>query len=211
MGNKKNKKKVDDKTKKIKVKEPKKEKKEKKEKKKHPKLWLAFKIIIALIILAVLIGAGIVAGIFMGFFGDDFKLSADDFNVGNLNTKVYDRDGTLIETLNGKENREWIDIGNMAEYLPIAFVSIEDERFNEHQGVDIQRTTTATIKYALSKIGIGESSYGGSTITQQLVKNLTKEDERDWTRKVKEMARAFNLEKEFSKQQILELYLNLIF
>lgn len=211
MGNKKEKKKVDDKTKKVKVNEPKKQKKEKKEKKKHPKLWLAFKIIIALIILLVLIGAGIVAGIFMGFFGDDFKLSAEDFKVGNLNSEVYDREGNLIETLNGQENRKWIDIGDMSKYLPIAFVSIEDERFYEHQGVDIKRTATATIKYALSKVGIGDASYGGSTITQQLVKNLTKEDERDWTRKVKEMARAYNLEKEFSKQQILELYLNLIF
>lgn len=199
-------KKVDDKTKKVEIKE-----KNKKNKKKHPKLLLAFKIIIVVVILTMLICAGIIAGIFMGFFGDDFKLSAEDFKVGNLNSEVYDAEGKLIETLNGKENRKWIDIGDMSKYLPIAFVSIEDERFYDHQGVDIKRTTTATIKYALSKVGIGDASYGGSTITQQLVKNLTKEDERDWTRKVKEMARAYNLEKEFSKQQILELYLNLIF
>ena len=218
--NKNSSKKVDEKTKRIdtskvkkaETKEQKKQlKKEKKAKKKHPKLWLAFKIIVILIVLAILIGAGIVAGIFMGFFGDEFKLSEADFNVGNLNTVVLDRYGQQIATLNGKENRKWIDIGDMAKYLPVAFVSIEDERFYEHHGIDIQRTATATVKWLLSQIGIGESSYGGSSITQQLVKNLTKEDERDWTRKVKEMARAYNLEKEFSKQQILEMYLNLIF
>ena len=180
-------------------------------KKKHKKFWLVIKIFIILILLAVLAGAGVFAGIIMGFFGDDFKLSKSDFKVGNLNTEIYDRNGKHLETLHGDENRKWIDIGQMSKYLPIAFVSIEDERFYEHQGVDLQRTATATIKYVLSKVGIGNDSYGGSSITQQLVKNLTNENEHDWTRKVKEMARAYNLEKEFSKQQILEMYLNLIY
>ena len=66
----------------------------------------------------------------------------------------------------------------MSQYLPKAFVAIEDERFYEHSGVDIKRTLSATFKYLLSKIGIGEASYGGSTITQQVVKNITGEDER---------------------------------
>ena len=57
----------------------------------------------------------------------------------------------------------------------------------------------------------GNSSFGGSTITQQLVKNLTDEDDRTWQRKVKEMARAYYLEQDLSKSQVLELYLNLIF
>ncbi len=99
----------------------------------------------------------------------------------------------------------------MAEYLPTAFVSIEDERFYDHIGIDVKRTLAATVKYALSKVGIGSSSYGGSTITQQTVKNITKEKDRTWQRKVKEMARAYYIEKELSKDQILELYLNLIF
>ena len=99
----------------------------------------------------------------------------------------------------------------MSPYIPNAFVAIEDERFREHNGIDLKRTAAATAKYGLSKIGIGSASYGGSTITQQLVKNLTKEDDRNWERKVKEMARAYYIEKELSKDQILELYLNLIF
>ena len=186
-------------------------KKEKKTNKKHPKLRLAIKIILILILLAILIGGGILAGIVLGWFGDDLKLSEDELKVSHLNTEIYDREGNLIETLTGDESRKWIDYGNMAEYLPTAFVSIEDERFFEHQGVDIKRTIAATAKYILSKIGLGSSDYGGSTITQQLVKNLTKEDERDAMRKIKEMGRAANLEKTLSKEQILELYLNLIF
>lgn len=186
-------------------------KKEKKEKKKHSKLRLFIKILIIILCLLMLVGAGIVAGIFTGLFGDDFKLSEDELKVSNLNTEIYDRDGNLIATLNGDESRKWINIGDMPEYLPVAFVAIEDERFYEHHGVDIKRTAGATAKWVLSKVGIGDAGYGGSTITQQLVKNLTKENERDVMRKVKEMARAYNLEKTLSKQQILELYLNLIF
>lgn len=208
MGNKKKNRKTTnkemEKTKKYKV-------SNKKEKKQHPKLKLFIKIIVIILLLVIIAGAGIVAGIFTGFFGDDFKLSEDELKVSNLNTEIYDRDGKLIATLNGDESRKWIDIGDMSKYLPIAFVSIEDERFYEHQGVDLKRTAGATAKWVLSKIGIGESGYGGSTITQQLVKNLTKENERDVMRKVKEMARAYNIEQTLSKQQILELYLNLIF
>ncbi len=188
-----------------------KNKKDKKTKKKHPKLRLFIKIVLILIVLMILIFAGIFAGYISGFFGDDFMLTEEELKVSNLNTEIYDVNGVLIQTLSGDESRKWIDIGDMAEYLPVAFVSIEDERFYEHQGVDFKRTIAATVRYALSKIGIGSSNYGGSTITQQLVKNLTKENEKEATRKIKEMARAYNLEKKLSKQQILELYLNLIF
>ena len=121
------------------------------------------------------------------------------------------RSGNVIAELSGDENRKFIKISEMAEYLPTAFVSIEDERFYDHIGIDVKRTLAATAKYALSKVGIGASSYGGSTITQQTVKNITKEKDRTWQRKVKEMARAYYIEKELSKDQILELYLNLIF
>jgi len=84
-------------------------------------------------------------------------------------------------------------------------------RFYEHSGVDIKRTAAATAKYALSKIGLGSANYGGSTITQQLIKNITEEDDRTWERKVGEMAKAHYIEKQLSKSQILELYLNMIF
>ena len=72
----------------------------------------------------------------------------------------------------------------MSPYIPKAYISIEDERFYEHKGVDIKRTGAATVTYVLHK---GKSSFGGSTITQQLVKNLTNDKEDDWQRKVREM------------------------
>lgn len=110
--------------------------------------------------------------------------------------------------MSGDENRDIIEIKDMAKYLPKAFVAIEDERFYSHLGIDVKRSLAATATYILNG---GSSSFGGSTITQQVVKNLTKESERSWQRKVKEWARAYYLEKDLSKDQILELYLNLVF
>ncbi len=99
----------------------------------------------------------------------------------------------------------------MSAYLSKAFISIEDERFEEHHGVDWKRTMGAIFKFATNG---GESSYGGSTLTQQIVKNLT--NERDDSgiagalRKIKEITRAYQVEEILSKDQVMELYLNLI-
>ena len=186
--------------------------KEYKAKNKKPqtkKKKIAKKILIA-ILLIFLILAGVAFGIICGI-AREAKLTAKDFAIKNENSIVLDKDGNKIAELSGTENRKYISISEMAPYLPEAFISIEDERFREHMGIDIKRTLGATVKYALSKVGIGSSSYGGSTITQQLVKNTTQEKDRTWQRKVKEMARAYYIEKELSKDQILELYLNLIF
>ena len=165
------------------------------------------KTVLIVILLTVLICAGIAFGILYGII-KDAKLDIADLAIKYENSVVKDKEGNTIAVLSGEENREFISISQMPEYLPAAFVSIEDERFYEHMGVDIKRTAKATLTYITHA---GKSSFGGSTITQQVVKNSTKEDERTWKRKVKEMARAYYLEKELSKDQILELYLNLIF
>ena len=167
------------------------------------------RILIALLLL-ILILAGIAFGIICGI-AKEARLTAKDFVIKNENSIVLDKDGNKIAELSGTENRKYISISEMAPYLPEAYISIEDERFRDHMGIDVKRTLAATVKYAFSKVGIGSSSYGGSTITQQLVKNTTQEKDRTWQRKVKEMARAYYIEKELSKDQILELYLNLIF
>lgn len=172
------------------------------------------KRIILITLLSILFIILIVAGIAIGKIYSIFKsakLSMEQIAIKYENTKLYDIEGTEIGETSGDENRKVIKLEDMSEYLPKAFVAIEDERFYDHEGVDIKRTASATFKYALSKIGIGTANYGGSTITQQLVKNLTGDDERAAERKIKEMARAHYLEKELSKPQILELYLNLIF
>lgn len=208
MGNKKRtKKSVDnDKTKKVKtVKDDNKKGKKAKKKGKHPKLMLALKIIIALIVIGAIVGAGVIAGVFFGVFGGDLKISASDLNIKTENSVLVDLNGNVVATLNGDENREVILLSEMGEYLPKAFVAIEDKRFYDHRGVDIQRTIGAVLKFAT-----GNSSYGGSTITQQLIKNATGDDDRDWKRKVREIAKAFQIENEMSKNQILESYLNTI-
>lgn len=180
--------------------------------KKNSKSKIVKKIIIILIlifILMCLIGAGIFAGI---FFSDKFAMSKEDLLISNSNTFVYDSEGNLIKELSGDENRKIITLNDMPEYLPKAFIAIEDERFYEHHGVDIKRSAAATVTYIFNK---GSSSFGGSTITQQLIKNITNEKEDEGKagiqRKIREMSRAYQIEKIISKSQILELYLNIIY
>ena len=178
----------------------------------HPKIALAIKIAIILFIVLVIVGGGVVAGAFFGVFGDELKISESDLVIKYENSTVYDKDGNVIATLSGGTKRKIVELSEMAEYLPKAYVAIEDERFYTHTGVDIKRTAAATVNFLFKG---GKSSFGGSTITQQLIKNIT--EEKDNTalagviRKVKEMSKAIQVEHYLSKDQILELYLNQIF
>ena len=188
-----------------------KEKKKGKFSSKHPKLVMAIKIFIIIFLLLCVIGAGIIAGMFFGLFGDEFEITKKDLQVGASNSVIVDKNGAVIANLSGDEKRKVISLDDMADYLPKAYVAIEDERFYEHSGVDFKRTAGAIFNTVFK----GNSSYGGSTITQQLVKNITKEDETEGMagimRKVKEWAKAFQVERMISKNQILELYLNILF
>ncbi len=87
-----------------------------------------------------------------------------------------------------------------------AFVAIEDKRFYQHKGVDFLRSGKAVLNYVLKK----SSSFGASTITQQTVKNITGQNQRTPQRKINEIFQALNLEKNYSKDEILEVYLNII-
>ena len=192
--------------------EAKKSKKGKKNKfsNRHPKLMMAIKILIVLFLLACVVGAGIIAGMFFGLFGDDFEITKEELKIGASNSVVVDSNGGVIANLSGDEKRKIITLEEMSEYLPKAYVSIEDERFYKHSGVDLKRTAGAIVNKVF-----GKGSYGGSTITQQLVKNITKDDETSGMegmfRKVKEWAKAYQGERMISKDQILELYLNILF
>ncbi len=169
------------------------------------------RIIIALVILMI-IGAGILAGVLFGLFGGKYAITKDDLIIDYSNSVIVNQDGEVIATLSAKENRKILTKAEMGPYLPDAFTSIEDERFYTHHGVDIKRTGAAIVTFIFHK---GESSFGGSTITQQLVKNITNEKEDSGTagaiRKIKEMVRAYQVENLLSKDQILELYMNIIF
>lgn len=173
----------------------------------NPKAKKLIKISIIALILLLLIGTGIVFGVVYGIV-KDARLSVADLAIKNQNSVVKDINGNTIAVLSGEENREIISITDMSKYLPKAFVAIEDERFYEHYGVDVKRTGAAIFTYILHG---GSSSFGGSTITQQVIKNLTNDKDRNWERKVKEWTRAYYIEKDLSKDQILEIYLNLVF
>ena len=204
-----------DKTKKYKVKRSKisdkKEanKKDKTGKKKHPKLKKFIIICFILCILLCLAGVGVFAGI---FFSDKWEISKKDLVITMQNSEVYDIEGNKINELTGDENRKIITMAEMGKYIPDAFVAIEDERYYSHFGIDIKRTAGAIATYILNG---GESSFGGSTITQQLVKNIMEDDASEGMagveRKIREWSRAYQIEKILSKSQILELYLNKIF
>jgi penicillin-binding protein 1A len=199
---------------KVKNKKGKEKKKKKKFKEKHPRIATIIRIILILILLFIIICAGIFFGALWGgynFFdllGDDYKIDIDELVVGYENSIVYDADGNEIATLSAGTKRKCVSLDEMGDYLPWAYVSIEDERFYEHSGVDFKRTAAATVTYITHG---GSSSFGGSTITQQVVKNITNDKEDTALRKVKEMVKALQVEHYLSKDQILKLYLNLIF
>lgn len=141
----------------------------------------------------------------------------------NYSTTIYvqnnKKEWVEYQRLHGEENRIWVDYNRekarnkdpeytgISQYLADAFVAIEDKRFFDHEGVDWRRTFGAFINMVTNRT---TSGYGGSSITQQLVKNLTKDNDRSADRKLREIMRARYLESEFSKEVILECYMNTI-
>lgn len=139
-----------------------------------------------------------------------------DLDISSLSMKfnsvIYYEDDNgeqqVLQKLASQENREWVDMEQIPDNLAKAFVAIEDQRFYEHNGVDWKRTFGAALNWILP-IGSG---YGGSTITQQLVKNMTDDDDYSVKRKITEIMRALALEKKINdKDTILELYMNIIY
>ena len=179
---------------------------------KHPRVSTGIKIGLVVVMLLVIIGVGVGVGTFFGVFGEELKISEKDLVIKYKNSIVYDKDENELAVLSGGTKRQIISMDEMGEYLPKAFVAIEDERFYTHNGVDLKRTAAATLTFITHA---GNSSFGGSTITQQLVKNITTDKEDSGLggvlRKIKEMSKAIQVEQYLSKDQILELYLNIIF
>ena len=119
---------------------------------------------------------------------------------------AYDNNDDLVEItrLHGEENRIWLNLDEMNVNLQYAFISCEDKRFEEHHGVDWQRVGGVIVRPQ----NFGQ---GGSKITQQLIKNLTDENDVTFVRKFNEILSALNLEKHYTKDQIIEAYLNTIY
>ncbi len=122
-------------------------------------------------------------------------------------TKIYASDGSLLTTLHADENRETVPLAQMAKPLRDAVVAIEDERFWSHKGVDIR----AMVRAAWENANHGKIVQGGSTITEQYVKNVLADRERTVHRKLREAALAYQLEHKLGKAKILEGYLNTIY
>ena len=167
-----------------------------------PKRKIIKKIILILFIIAL-----VTLGIVLAISAFSWKnITEDMFN--NENSVVVDTNGDVIATLGVEQKKLKIEYEDIPDNLVHAYVAIEDERFYSHHGVDIKRTGAAILTYITH---FGNSSFGGSTITQQLVKNLTGDSSDSVMRKVKEWWKAFLLESYFSKEEILEMYLNIIY
>ncbi len=140
----------------------------------------------------------------------DMGITLSDYKL-NLSSKILyqNEDGNWQEliTLKSNINREWVDYSEIPEYMVHAAVAIEDQRFYRHKGVDWYRTAGAFVNMFLGM----KNEFGGSTITQQLIKNITREDDITVQRKLLEIFQALELEKNYSKEDILEWYLNAIY
>src|SRR2546423_3363740 len=122
-------------------------------------------------------------------------------------TKVFADDGSLITTLHAEQDREQVPLAQMAEPLKAAVVAIEDSRFFAHKGVDLRAMARALKTNAQA----GEVRQGGSTITQQYVKNVLLDPKKTVHRKVREAVLAMQIERTHTKESILEGYLNRIY
>jgi 1A family penicillin-binding protein len=128
------------------------------------------------------------------------------YNPPQLSTKVYDRHGKLLYQFHEDEDRSWIKLSQIPQDLVLATLTIEDKEFYEHHGISIKGVVRAAI-YNFKKTSETKPR-GGSTISQQLVKNVFFDGEKSWERKIKEAILAIMLESKLSKNEILERYFN---
>lgn len=134
---------------------------------------------------------------------------AEDVSLDELAIRsyVYDADRQLIDVFSYVENRVLVELDDISEEVKHAVIAIEDENFYLHTGVDL----SAVFRAGLENVGAGGITQGGSTITQQLIKNLVVGNKVEAERKLQEMAMAKRLEREMEKDEILNLYLNTVY
>lgn len=167
-----------------------------------------------LTIFTVLFIAGIITAVSLSIY--IFTLASEPTGIDlkaksmNQTSRILVKDeksGEFVEQrkLYSTENRIWVSNQDIPAYMKEAQVAIEDKRFYEHSGVDWTRTLSA-----IATLTTGSDTYGGSTITQQLIKNITDDNEVSINRKLREICKALKLEKEYTKDQILEAYLNVV-
>ncbi len=185
-----------------------------KKKKKYRGFWIFFKIQLTLLLLL----GGVMVYYFVGGYAQtvqQLKSEADSL-VAKSNTAlfrkgetglVYDCQGNLIKTYQGEKDSYYIEYKDIPDIVKEMMISVEDRKFLKHKGVDYR----AIIRAAIAMLRNGEVTQGGSTITQQLARNVFLTNEVTWQRKVEEIFIARNLEQKYTKSQIMEFYLNNIY
>lgn len=154
-------------------------------------------------IIVCFIGAGVISSCMI----EAIDFNPEEFQIGMSSSIYYYDDNNqpkFYQAVNSESGRQWIKYDKIPQNMIDAAIAIEDERFYSHKGVDLKRTVGAVIVNI-----IGSDTYGGSTITQQVVKNITRDDERDALRKIREIFRALKFESEYTKDEIMEFYLNI--
>lgn len=179
-----------------------------------------FKIIVGIIALLtainlffVVVSSGFVMFVFqaVGQFMDDLP-RIEDYTPAEtaLTSKIYAGDGTLIATFHGEQNRELVSLEQIPANLVNAVLAIEDERFYQHQGFDLE----AIVRSLIINIVSGDVEQGATTITQGYVKNAYMPEEKyeiTYERKLKEIVLSYQMEQIYSKDEILEMYLNTVY
>ena len=161
-----------------------------------------------LVVLVILVGVamvGAVIGVAKAYIDTTPVLNFAEIENQDQTSFIYDSNGELLTTYKGLENRINAPISEIPLQLQDAFIAIEDSRFRSHQGIDIKRIVGAFVTNLQSG-----SNEGGSTITQQLIKLTMLTSEQSYKRKIQEAYLALQLEENYTKDQILEAYLNII-
>lgn len=173
--------------------------------------FLSIMLVLAIVLLAVAVPCYALSGKKIDIFETE-NIAENIRNLEmNMTSVIYVKNGAgeweEYQRLHGDENRLWISIDKMPKNLINAFVAIEDETFLKHSGINWKRTIGAIGNYFFK---FDDTEFGGSTMTQQLIKNITLDNSRTAGRKLREIVRALILETKLSKEQILEAYLNTI-
>ncbi|MBQ7866954.1 MAG: PBP1A family penicillin-binding protein [Clostridia bacterium] len=166
----------------------------------------AVRMLVILVILCGLALGGAVFGIAKGYMETAPTLDLALLDAQDKTSFLYDVQGNVITDYKGTENRIMVNVALMPENLRNAFVAVEDARFYTHNGIDVKRIIGSFVQNFVSG-----SQQGGSTITQQLIKNTVLSNELSYKRKIQEAWLAMQLETRYTKLQILEYYLNTIY
>lgn len=187
----------------------------KSKKKKHTKRGFILKVILLIFLIMTL---GITLFLYAKY-GDEIiaakndakalvEASTPDTFKASATSLVYDIDGKQIAQLKGDKDMYYIGLDEIPDAAEKAMIDTEDRKFYSHKGIDLKAVAAAAVSLVKNK---GQKKRGGSTITQQLARNIYLNNAKEWSRKIKEMFIALELEKKYSKEQILEFYINNIY